>query len=159
MASVVAWWGAITGTVGIGLAALSGWQTYALSRSRVLVEPRLSSLRTGDARQTEFVVRVVNRSPFEVKVTQAGIVVKALDGSSSALPLEGWAQGLPHELLPRTMIELTLELRGSVTLAVLPFDHAFVELESGEQFRSETRHRFVGKTLTQIKGETAKRNG
>lgn len=117
------------------------------------MEPRPVELEADDRGPAEFAVRVVNRSPFKVKVTRPAIVAKALDGSSSRIALVGWPRELPHELLPRAAIELTLELQGSVTLAVLAFDHALVELESGEQFRSAARHRFVGRTLTRIKDE------
>jgi len=151
MNDITAWWGAGTGTVGLVLSVYNAWHTRRLTRPDVIVEPRFTASIYDDAVPSALAVHVVNRSGFEITIMNAAIVARDESGKpGSMLRLEGFSNGLPMQLAARSSTDIQLTLRTTIALAMDQLDHVFVELATGERFRSSKRHPYAGKTLKEI---------
>ena len=145
MDDVLSWWGAIAGTAALVLGLWHLAHARFQSRPWLRVEPRLRGLTDTDGLPV-FTVQVENQRRFEVRIADAAVMTRKRDGTLACVSLSLGARSLG----PLERADLVLTVRNTVGVTMQTFDHAFVELDTGERFRSATRHEFVGRTFGEL---------
>jgi hypothetical protein len=143
--------GAITGTIAL---AFSAWNLLRDERTRVKVDPNISSRSPRDRLSPRLVVTVTNPSPLPVTIEHAVLVVRIEGGQKVERPLIGNTSMQPTATLAwQQSCTFKPKTEGAPMQPAGTFDHGYVVTSSGLKRRSAWMHKLWGQQLNEMEAD------